>query len=161
MRVETIILDCIKRKYQELNTDDDLINGICEYVKDNQIEQMLQNVNSRETREFLVESFLTPILDLPRNIIEEYFKNYKLIKGFRQFSKNIFQQAKRKYNNEQYSYDKKDEEGLISVLTKIYSNNILKNNFAVEISDILLDLDFLKTGNSKYSLRLIKWIEGK
>ena len=136
------------------------LNGISEYAKDNKMDALLKDERSIETAEFLTYAFLEPFLKMPVNMVQAYFENYAIIKEFKMLSNTVFDLARKKSMTSNVVLLPKDiEERTICCISKIYSIGELEKSFAAEISDVIMETDYVKGKTDKLSIRLARMVE--
>ena len=161
MKIETIILGCLKKHISGLQEDKEcFLNGISEYAKDNQMDALLTDEHSVETAEFLVSTFLEPFSQMPVNTVQAYFENYALIKEFKMLSNTVLDLARKKRMTDDAVVLPTDvEERTTCCISKIYSMGALEESFATEISDVIMEMDYVKGKTDKLSIRLARMVK--
>ena len=161
MKIETIILGCLKKHISGLQEDKEcFLNGISEYAKDNKMDGLLKDEQSVETAEFLTSTFLEPFFQMPVNMVQAYFENYALTKEFKMLSNTVLDLARKKSMTDNVVLLPKDiEERTTCCISKIYSIGALEESFATEISDVIMEIDYVKGRTDKLSIRLARMVK--
>lgn len=161
MKVETIVLSCLKKHSSELHVDNEcFLDGVFKYVQDNNIDSLLSEKQSTDTAELLIISFLEPLLRMPSNVLNAYFENYCLIKEFKMISNTVLELAQEKWNTRAKVLLNEDmEERAIHCIAELYSQNDLKSVYTMEISDVILEMDYIKGKTEKISVRLARMVQ--
>lgn len=161
MKIETIILGCLKKHISGLQEDKEcFLSGISEYAKDNKMDGLLKEERSVETAEFLTSTFLEPFFQMPVNMVQAYFENYALTKEFKMLSNTVLDLARKKSMTDNIVLLPKDiEERTTCCISKIYSIGALEESFATEISDVIMEMDYVKGKTDKLSIRLARMVK--
>lgn len=161
MKIETIILGCLKKHISGLQEDKEcFLSGISEYAKDNKMDGLLKEERSVETAEFLTSTFLEPFFQMPVNMVQAYFENYALTKEFKMLSNTVLELARKKSMTDNIVLLPKDiEERTTCCISKIYSIGALEESFATEISDVIMEMDYVKGKTDKLSIRLARMVK--
>lgn len=161
MKNETIILGCLKKHISGLQEDKEcFLDGISEYAKDNKMDALLKDERSDEAVEFLTSTFLEPFFQMPVNMVQAYFENYALTKEFKMLSNTVLDLARKKSITDNIVLLPKDiEERTTCCISKIYSIGALEESFATEISDVIMEMDYVKGKTDKLSIRLARMVK--
>lgn len=159
MTIETIILDCLKKHIKGLSKDnEEFLKGISEYAQDNNMNSLLKENSPLEITEFLVSAFLDPFFKMPSKMVNTYFESYSLVKEFKILSNSIFELAKNKMQSHDVSLSENLEKRVIDCISEIYSKKELESIFAAEVSDVILEIDYIRGRTDKYSVRLSRTV---
>ena len=158
MKIETIILDCLKKHISGLNeVKECFMDGISEYANDNKMDVLINDKLSAETAEYLTSTFLEPFYQMPVYTVEVYFENYALIKEYKMLSNTVFDLARQKFmTGNMVTLPADVEDRTICCISKVYANEALGDTFAMEISDVIMEMDYLKDKTDKLSIRLAR-----
>lgn len=157
MKVELLILSCLKDRFPGIAEEDKLLLGISQYAKDNNIGILVKEGQTIETSKLILSAFLEPFFNMSFELVKAYFYNYDLISEFKTNSKIIFELASQKRNSgNKILLSKEMEEKIVCCISNIYSKKELESVFSTEISDIILEIDYLKGKTDKFSLRTLR-----
>lgn len=159
MTIETIMLACLKKHVKGLpEENEEFLKGISEYAYDNNMSSFLKEDSTLEITEFLVTAFLDPFFKMPSKMVNTYFENYSLVKKFKMLSNSVFELAKGKMQSHDVSLSENLEKQVIDCISEIYSKNEFESIFSAEISDVIMEMDFIKGRTDKYSVRLSRMV---
>ena len=158
MKIETIIINCLKKNINGINESDAFFDGISEYASDNSMDSFIKDDQPIEVTEFVVSSFMQPFYSMPVEKVNSFFKNYSLIKNFNLLSNEVFGLACEKYKHGNATVPADLEERINLCISKIYLNKELEKLYMMEISDVIMDIDFVKGKTDKLSLRLARTV---
>lgn len=158
MNYQVCVFQLILEKIQNLPYNDDLLNkGIESYIKKEQIETLVGKAPTDEDKEDLIRIYMIPLLKMPEKYIVAYFENYDALEELKLVSNAIANEAVRAFHKEKAEEQTDDlEEKLTRLLSKLYKVEALQPMMKMEISENILDLDFIRGKTDKKSIRLIK-----
>ena len=159
MSVEEIIYNYIfEERHIEYSDKKKLEQGIIHYVEDNGLDAMSKNMDDVQKRQ-LIEAFIEPMF----NVSEEarvYFENYDLLMKLKLLSNRLLDIAEMTYRGRSTDVDVaqlKDE--LSYIVDQMYNDESLRKSVDLEVSECLLDLDYIMGITDKMSIRLSRRVK--
>ena len=158
MKTELIILEMLQdRTKDKITISDALMDGIAMYVSENHLSEF--DTGDDESTKKILALYLEPIMNMPAQMIISYFENYQLITDFKMVSNQIFDMAfQRSKSGIDVPLASIEEVGTRAnnVIARICTDSTLKKWLESEISDLILDLDYVKGKSDAYSIRLAR-----
>lgn len=153
MKIELIVLQLLQNRILGLETvSDNFMDGISVYIKENGLSAF--EMDNDESQMRILELYLEPLMGMPASVIVPYFENYQLVKQFKLLSNQILELAISKAEGKDKTSDiniEKIENDINDCIAKICSNDLLKRQLETEVSDLILNLDYLKGKTEFYS----------
>ena len=157
MKIEKMIYDVIKSKIRQMKYNENaLFDGIIAYAADNRIELLVEKMQAAgKNPAAAVEMFIKPITNLSPEAIIAYFVQYQPLKEFRQISNQIFEAVRHFHATKEVKVELVVlEDRLKALAAKLYYDPTLKNMLDMELSENMLDINYMRGETDKLSLRL-------
>ena len=159
MSVEEIIYNYIfEERHIEYSDKKKLEQGIIHYVEDNGLDAMSKNMDDVQKRQ-LIEAFIEPMF----NVSEEarvYFENYDLLMKLKLLSNRLLDIAEMTYRGRSTDVDVAQLKDEISyIVDQMYNDESLRKSVDLEVSECLLDLDYIMGITDKMSIRLSRRVK--
>ncbi len=158
MKTELIILKMLQEKSQDNNIiSDALMDGIAMYVSENHLSAF--DTGDDEHTRIVLNLYLEPLMDMPVQMIIKYFENYKLITDLKMISNQVFDMSFQRLKNGVITPPisiAEVEAKANNLIARTCADSTLKKWLESEISDLILDLDYLSGKSNAYSIRLAR-----
>jgi len=158
MNAEAIIFNYIVKKKKMYFDRKKIEKGIVNYVTDNGLNALCEGMNDIQ-KSRLIEDFIEPIFSSNEEA-RVYFENYDLLVRLKLLSNELFDAAEKRYNgyHESDNIDYFKEE-LSRIIEETYRDDSLSRAIEMEVSECLLDINYIMGLSDKISFRLSRKVK--
>ena len=139
--------------------EDLLIEGICQYVKDNKMERFTKGINNEMLVGDVIQSFMKPVLESTPESLVDYFEYYRTYKELESVCNRILVMAKKSYYKQNVDENIDELERSLSALSvELYNAPTLKNTVDVMLSEGMLNVAYIRGESDKLSFGLSRLV---
>ncbi len=156
MSAEQLVYEVLRDTYEDLSATDMLYQGIEEYVVETGLETALSKCLSNEKRRKVLQAYMSPLLLTDKQYAVSYFETLPKRASFKALSNEIRHYAEEKFRSRNVDCQVSDtlSQRLSEFAVLFFSDKVLKKEMEAEISDCLVELDFIAGRTDTISIRM-------